>query len=334
LGCSALPVESDRNSEIGTAPMSGDLPVTSDTRQIPERREQCFRKRRKKDPTFRNRLFPNRKILVTSFSGWGSQMSKDAALVEFWRKRAAKIEKALLNKAWTRAQLALKSGHDVRTIRTVLAGIDAVRDQTIVDICNALNIEPELEARQEVEIEVAEPWYGSYARDPYKSYEGAYFAYRRSFTFPDCFVRSVFEFKWHEEDWIFVFQEHQSYIADNKRKIDHSQSGEVYISQYTDLIHMVTVAMGAVRTVTLRKMRDNLMRGCILTQSDRGTYFQPCVSGIFLEKIFGFDAATASPELIGTIKPGHAEYEKIAEEMAFVERTVMFVAKPEGPQSL
>jgi hypothetical protein len=88
--------------------------------------------------------------------------------------------------------------------------------QTIVDVCQALGVEPEL-SPGDAGIEVAEPWYGSYARDPYKHYEGAYFAYRRSFTFPNVFVRSVHEITWHPEDWIFVFREHQSYTASNKR---------------------------------------------------------------------------------------------------------------------
>src|SRR5205809_7994959 len=103
-------------------------------------------------------------------------MPKDAETLEFWRKRSEKIKTALLNKAWTREELAKRSGHDVRTIRTVLAGIDAVRDQTIVDICQALEIKPELSEPTEAEVEVAESWYGSYARDPYRNYEGAYFA--------------------------------------------------------------------------------------------------------------------------------------------------------------
>jgi lambda repressor-like predicted transcriptional regulator len=261
-------------------------------------------------------------------------MSKDEArLLEFWRKRAAKIENALLNKSWTRAHLATKSGHDVRTIRTVLAGLEPVRDQTIVDVCQALGIDPELSEPTDPEIQVAEPWYGSYARDPYRSYEGVYFAYRRSFTYPDVFVRSVYEIKWHEDDWIFVFQEHQSYLANNKRKIDHSQAGEVYISQYTDLIHLVTVATGAVRTVTLRKMRDGIMRGCLLTQSDRETYFQPCVSGIFLEKALGFDPASIHDGMVGPIRSDHPDYERISEEMGTVERAVLFVAAPHRPST-
>lgn len=255
-------------------------------------------------------------------------MPKDVEkLRAFWQMRAAKIEKALLNKSWNRNQLANKSGHDVRTIRTVLKATEAVRDQTIVDICQALGIEPELSEPTEVEIEVAESWYGSYAREPYTHYEGAYYAYRRSFTYPGVFIRSVYEFKWHEEDWIFVFKEHQSYLADNKRKIDHSQTGEVYISQHTDLIHLVTVATGAVRTITLRKMRDNMMRGCMLTQSDRETFFQPCVSGVFFEKIFGFDPAILNnPVIVGPIKPDHEDYGRIVEEMEITERRVIFVA--------
>jgi hypothetical protein len=216
----------------------------------------------------------------------------------------------------------------------VLAGIEPVRDQTIVDICQALGIEPELSEPTDSEIEVAESWYGSYAREPYKHYEGAYYAYRRSFTFPNVFVRSVYEITWHPEDWIFVFREHQSYVASNKRRIDHSQTGEVYISQHTDLIHFVTVATGAVRTVTLRKMRDSIMRGCILTQSDRETFFQPCISGIFLEKIFGLDVSHLDDTtIVGPIGIGHEDYDRITEEIAIVERSVMFVAKPEAPPS-
>jgi hypothetical protein len=45
------------------------------------------------------------------------------------------------------------------------------------------------------------------------------------------------------------FEEHQSCLSNNKRKVNHSQSGEVYISQHTDLIHLVTVASRDVRMV-------------------------------------------------------------------------------------
>jgi hypothetical protein len=51
-------------------------------------------------------LDANRKIAENEFSAWGLLMSKDdGKLRDFWRKRAAKIEKALLNKSWTRTSL-------------------------------------------------------------------------------------------------------------------------------------------------------------------------------------------------------------------------------------
>jgi transcriptional regulator with XRE-family HTH domain len=247
---------------------------------------------------------------------------------DFRRLRAEKISQALLNKSWTRDKLAQETGYDVRTIRTVLKG-EKVRDQTIVDICQALGIDPQLSQPENQDIEVSEPWYGSYAREPYRQYEGVYFAYRRSFSFPDQFIRSFFEIVWHPEDWIFVFKENQSYVSENKRKIDHSQSGEMYISQFTDLIHLVTVNAGAVRTITLTKMRGagSIMRGSVLTQSDRGLFFQPSISAIFLEKISEFDPAILSQK-VGPLKPGHEDYITVSDEIERIEREVMFVAGP------
>jgi hypothetical protein len=253
-------------------------------------------------------------------------MSND---IVFRQKRADRISQALLNRSWTRDKLAQETGYDVRTIRTVLKGTEAVRDQTIVDVCQALGIEAQLSSPDNEEIEVSESWYGSYAREPYKQYEGVYFAYRRSFSFPDQFIRSFFEIKWHTEDWIFVFQEKQSYISENERKIDHSQNGEIYISQFTDLVHLVTVNAGAVRTITLTKMRGSgsIMRGSVLTQSDRGLFFQPSVSAIFLEKVHDFDPAIY-PLRIGPLKHGDEDYLRVSVEIERIEKEVMFVAGP------
>jgi DNA-binding Xre family transcriptional regulator len=255
---------------------------------------------------------------------------EDQKQVEFRRNRAEKISRALMNKAWTRTKLAHETGYDVRTIRTVLGGIEPVRDQTIIDVCEALGIEPELSPERVEEIEVAEPWYGSYAREPYRNYEGAYFACRRSFSFPGQFIRSVFEIRWDDEDWIFVFDERQSYVATNKRKVDHSQRGEIYISQFTDLIHFVTVNAGAVRTITLTKMRGagQVMRGSVLTQSDRGLFFQPSMSAIYLEKIPNYEPAIHLAQ-VGPILAESEDYEVIKEEIERIERDVMFVASPE-----
>ena len=82
---------------------------------------------------------------------------------EFLISRARKIERALVRKSWTRVHLAELTGYDERTIRNVL-GAKPVRDQTIIDICQALGIEPELEDSSEyVEVEVEVPVIGSTA---------------------------------------------------------------------------------------------------------------------------------------------------------------------------
>src|SRR5215203_2823199 len=64
---------------------------------------------------------------------------------DFLISRARKIERALVRKSWTRVHLAEITGYDERTIRNVL-GAKPVRDQTVIDICQALGIEPDLEA--------------------------------------------------------------------------------------------------------------------------------------------------------------------------------------------
>lgn len=260
-------------------------------------------------------------------------MSKnDPAQVEFRQKRAQKISSAMLNKAWTQAKLADMAGHDVRTVRDLLHG-KHVSNQVIVNVCQALGVEAEI-TDPTTEIEVSETWYGSYAREPYRNYEGAYFAYRRSFSSPEQFIRSIYEISWHEEDWIFNFEEHQSYDSGGNRKVDHSQKGEVYISQFTDLIHLVTVSAGAVRTVTLTKMRGagSVMRGAVLTQADRGLFFQPSVSAIYLEKIAGFNADLHMPK-VGPLQTDNNDYAEVRNEIERIERDVMFVAT-ERPEQL
>ena len=77
---------------------------------------------------------------------------------DYLSARARKIERALVRKNWTRVHLAEITGYDERTIRNVLHA-KPVRDQTIIDICEALGIEPELEDESQY-VEVADAEYG------------------------------------------------------------------------------------------------------------------------------------------------------------------------------
>src|SRR5215211_9011011 len=133
---------------------------------------------------------------------------------EFFSARANRIERALIKKNWTRVHLAEVTGYDERTIRNVL-GRKLVRDQTIIDICQALGIEPELEDGSQY-VEVADALYGEYPRGPYRKYEGGYFAYRRSFSSPISMMRTVIELEWSEGEGL-LFHEYSEFSASGKR---------------------------------------------------------------------------------------------------------------------
>src|SRR5215218_1800070 len=89
---------------------------------------------------------------------------------EFLISRARKIERALVRWSWTRVHLAELTGYDERTIRNVL-GAKPVRDQTIIDICQALGIEPYPDDTNEY-VELSDPEYGEYPHGPYRKYDG------------------------------------------------------------------------------------------------------------------------------------------------------------------
>src|SRR5215204_4313993 len=156
---------------------------------------------------------------------------------DFLSARARRIERALLLKSWTRVRLASLTGYDERTIRNVLNG-KPVRDQTIIDISQALDIEAELEDESH-HVEAAAEKFGAYARRPFLGYEGGFFAYRRSFTSPSPLMRTLFEFAWCEEQECLTFNEH-SRFSSQRKVVDHSQNGHLYISPLTDLIHLLT----------------------------------------------------------------------------------------------
>ncbi|WP_336489687.1 helix-turn-helix domain-containing protein [Methylobacterium nigriterrae] len=243
--------------------------------------------------------------------------------LQFRIGRAKRIEQALVGKKWTRIHLAKLTGYDERTIRNILSG-KPVRDQTIVDVCQALGIEPELE--QDHHIEIAEEQFGAYARAPFRAYEGAFFAYRRSFSVPSRLLRTVIEFAWSREKACLTFQEHSRY-ASARKLVNNSQGGCVHISPLTDLIHLVTSWQGAVRLITLTKMRggEPVMRGAVLTQSEHRMFYQPSISPMVLIKIEDYEPEQHRA-MVGQIDASAEEYEMVCEELEQTEREVVQLA--------
>jgi transcriptional regulator with XRE-family HTH domain len=229
-----------------------------------------------------------------------------------------RIERARHNKRLTLADLANRAGYDERTIRNVIKG-QKTRVGTIEDICKVLEI-----SVTERSNDTADEAHGRYTYNLYHEYIGLYYACRRSFSFPGSLLQSVYEIRWNKELGCLFFEETQRYRATFVRDIqDYSQCGEIFISGRIGLLHLVTMAEGAVRLVTLSKLGlDGTMKGIVLTQAPGPFYWHPSVSPILFRKA---DPALSAEELhkaIGPIPPDSAEYQDLNQSLIDIEQNV------------
>ena len=209
-------------------------------------------------------------------------MFRDQEL-EFRLERARIIEKALLGKKWSKTLLVQKTGYDPKTIRNLLDG-HVVRDQTVIDVCQCLDIEPKLE-RDTINDACADDEFGGYLRSTHRFYEGFFYLYRHSFSEPGRIFRSVMHIHWDDQRNLLVFSEFYNVGPADSSEIK-SHTGNVYMSSYTGLIHFVTVFQGSVRIITATKMRqsDGIMRGSLMTQCEDINFFQPTITPVVLRK--------------------------------------------------
>lgn len=238
-----------------------------------------------------------------------------------------RIDDARKKIGYTLVQLAQRAGYDERTIRNVIKG-RPTRVATLRDICKVVGIGVEA-GLADKPVEIADKDHGGYTRNHFESYIGLFYAYRRSFSFPKNIIRSLYEFTWNGERGCLVFREVQQYESPNlKRIMDFSQEGEVFISNMTGLIHLLTKAEGSLRLITLTKLRatDRMIRGVVLTQAQGEFYHQPSVSPIFFQAA---DTNASFDELAGRagpIQPGNPDYQRINAALADIERRVAIFA--------
>ena len=204
-----------------------------------------------------------------------------------------------------------------------------MREQTVIDVCEALGID--LRGPPGPVPGVAGEACGAYTRGFAEPYVGLFGACRRSFHRPDALLRTLFELAWSDEMGCLTFREHQRYKL-GERLLDNSQSGLVHISPVTDLVHLVTMDRGAVRLVTLTKMRlsEQVMRGAVLTQSERLMFFRPAVSAVVLRKLSAPRLDEAALALVGPIEPGHPDHAAAVAELELVEREAVLIADGRG----
>ena len=245
--------------------------------------------------------------------------------LEFRLARARKLERALRNKGWTRKQLAEETGYDEKAIRNILAG-EPVRDQTVVDVSQAVGIEPETDTKHD-RVEVAEDEYGGYSRSTHRQYESFFYSYRRSFTNYGEIFKSIIEIRWDTIDNKFVFFDY--YEMDKVTGQDaRAHTGAVFMSSFTNLLHLQTIYEGSLRLITLTKMREpeGIMRGAIMTQSENIMSFQPTLSPIVLRRIPTYNVGKELPRDMKMIAADESDYEFAAVQLGLTERQTIKLA--------
>lgn len=237
----------------------------------------------------------------------------------------------------TREALAERAACKERTLGNLLAG-QPVRDQTVAKIARVLAIdledvigrggpEPAGAGAHHGEGRAGEE-YGGYMLSAYAHYLGTYIAYRRVFSDKNELFRSVYEIDWDDEQRRLRFFELQRFRGANDRPVSSSHAGGIYISPHTNTMHLLTTFQGAIRLVTLGKpgIGDNRLRGVILTQSDRGVFFQPAISAIFLERLEVRRKNSELEKLIGAFGATDPSFRMASEELADIEANKVYFA--------
>jgi hypothetical protein len=169
----------------------------------------------------------------------------------------------------------------------------------------------------------ADGLHGSYTKEQCREYTGFFFAYRRTFSNPQNFDRSLFEFTWSGERSCLVFTETQTYPTPKGLEL-RTHKGEVFFNRDAPLVHLMITDRGAVRLLTLSRLRvdDATLHGIILSQYRKGTNYAPSIAPIMLQRQ---DLAATREDLlpqIGVIRPQTADYPWVAKYLIEIERDI------------
>jgi transcriptional regulator with XRE-family HTH domain len=223
----------------------------------------------------------------------------------------------------TQESLAAKAGYSDKLIRYIEQG-KRTRLQTLQNVCQALGLPADTyEVPDNV---IADSKYGSYNLNHYADYVGIYFGFRRGLTNQANFLRTIYEIAWSNKKRCLEFFEDHKYISSIGRPVDFSQQGDIYINNDIGLLHLITMDRGAIRLVTLSKLRrdDNTLEGVVLTQLRNAHHHSPAVSPIYLQKAEGVAERGEVASLIGPIPPTNEIYPTVAAYIEEVEREVAY----------
>ena len=222
----------------------------------------------------------------------------------------------------TYEQLARKSGFDERTIRNIVRG-QPCRPWTLLAVCEAVGLP--VDETNPAPAAFADEAHGGYSRRSMERYVGRYHAFRRAAGRSDRIRNSVFEFAWLPERGCLGFRERQRQPDGACQVQELGQSGEVYANELAGLIHLLTIAQGMVRTITLTQLQppELVMKGGVFTQARVHFYRRPSLSAIVLRKL-----PVGAPEvevLAGDATPDLPGYAALAAALAEAERYVLLL---------
>ena len=187
----------------------------------------------------------------------------------------------------------------------------------------ALPAAEELEPAAAPRSDVAARNYGGYLRANVAQLEGRYVCFRPAFTTPGVISAYLMDLRWDEAASCLTFEEK------DREDADHTQRGRVYIPDGRPFISFVTVALGAIRVVTVsRPGQGDSARGLIMTLSNpAGMNFTPACAPVVLKRI---EVEDKIPRL-GFIRSDAPDYESYRRELETVEPAFGFFAGAPRP---
>jgi hypothetical protein len=185
----------------------------------------------------------------------------------------------------------------------------------------ALPAAEELEPAAVPRSDVAAQNYGGYLRANVAHLEGRYVCFRPAFTTPGVISAYLMDLRWDEAASCLTFEEK------DREDADHAQRGRVYIPDGRPFISFVTVALGAIRLVTVsRPGHGESARGLIMTLSNpAGMNFTPACAPVVLKRI-----EDKIPRL-GFNRSDAPDYEAYRRELETVEPAFGFFAGAPRP---
>jgi hypothetical protein len=164
--------------------------------------------------------------------------------------------------------------------------------------------------------------FGGYHASDYDHLCGRFFLYRRSFLTARNITCSVLDIRPSGSHDCLAFHELHYYVSDSGARDEIHYSGNVHMNQERNVLSMPAHFEGQVRLTLVQPERLGKskvkMRGAVLTFGNPKGYWQPTVSGVYVDG--PVETKVAHPrDLCRSILEGSAEHAILSAELARVE---------------